>query len=145
MNCEAVKQGGFIIDDPELIERFNYLCENADKLSPGLNNAYSSKNFFEIGADIPMAGFLVDVEVDPEGISVVEPSNEDIKRTNSMDVVVDDTDSDDIFDDSSELPRYMIYMMAGIVVFLILIFIVWYCARKRMMIKVREKIHNLRI
>ena len=92
-----------------------------------------------------MAGFLVSIEVDPEGISVIEPSNQDMKKDGKSTGLSVENQGDGDFEDSSELPKYMIYMMAGIVVFLILVFIVWYCARKRMMIKVREKIHNLRI
>ena len=39
----------------------------------------------------------------------------------------------------------MIYMMGGIVGLLVLIFLIWYCARKRMMIRVKEKIQDLRM
>lgn len=82
-----------------------------------------------------MSGLIETIVID--GFTVIE-AEKGREPGSSMEVTVDTNLG--ILDDNSELPRYMIYLMGGIVLLLILIFVIWYVARKRMMIRVRAKI-----
>ena len=95
-----------------------------------------------------MSGFMTTFKVDYGGIREVKRSDkngEEIVTEGGSSGEKTATVSEDLMGDNSSLPKYMIFMMGGIVLLLILIFIVWYCARKRMMIKVKERVHNLRL
>lgn len=82
-----------------------------------------------------MSGLIETIEIDGFTVTEAEKGRE---PGSSMEVTV--STNSGILDDNSELPRYMIYLMGGIVFLLILIFVIWYVARKRMMIRVRAKI-----
>ena len=61
-----------------------------------------------------------------------------------IEVIVEDDKNDSEYVQNTELPKYMIYLMSGVIALLIIIFIIWYCVRKQMMLNVRKKINNLR-
>ena len=106
---------------------------------PGLSQQ-NSKNFFDIGTDIPISGFLENIYID--GKTIINTGESEGEKAI---VVTVDSGNIGVLENTEELPRYMIYLMGGIVFLLILIFVVWYVARKRMMLRVRAKIQKLRI
>ena len=62
-NCEGVQKGVQEIEDKKHEDRFNYLCKNAEALKRPGRSEQVSKNFFDIGTDIPESGFTATIEI----------------------------------------------------------------------------------
>ena len=85
--------------------------------------------------------------VDYGGVREIENGDKNSGQSSTMNIIIDeDVDElEEMLDDNKALPIYMIYFMGGIILLVILVFFCWYCARKRMMIRVKVKVHNLRL
>ena len=94
-----------------------------------------------------MSGFLATFRVDHGGVREVKNNDKNGGQSTTVNIVIDEDvdDFEEMLDDNKALPVYMVYFMGGIILLVILVFVCWYCARKRMMIRVREKVHNLRL
>ena len=94
-----------------------------------------------------MSGFLATFRIDYGGVREVKFSDKNGGQTTTVNIVIDGDEEglDEMLEDNKALPVYMVYFMGGIILLVIFVFICWYCARKRMMIRVREKVHNLRL